>query len=81
MIAADLVAQARAARATVIQHHFADLERDVVSEVRAAGIAVWAWPPITKEEIRFAQDIGVAAPMGDDVRAIMEVIKATSADR
>ncbi|HWA19604.1 MAG TPA: glycerophosphodiester phosphodiesterase family protein [Devosia sp.] len=73
--AAQLIAQARAARASIIQHHFADLDRDVVSETQAAGIEVWAWPPGTIEEAQFAYESGAVGLMGDDVAAIAAVLK------
>lgn len=72
--AADLIAQARASRASIIQHHFEDLDPAVVEEVQAAGIEVWAWPPATVEEAQFAYDSGAIGLMGDDVAAIMTVL-------
>jgi glycerophosphoryl diester phosphodiesterase len=74
--AEELIAQARAARANIIQHHFADLDRDVVAATQAAGIEVWAWPPATAEEAQFAYDSGASGLMGDDVAAIVAVLKA-----
>lgn len=76
--AADLLAQARATRASVIQHHFADLQADVVAEVQAAGIDIWAWPPTALEEVRFAVSSGAAGIMGDDVRTIVAVLSEAS---
>ena len=73
--AAELIAQARQAGARIIQHHFADLEREVVLEVQAAGIEVWAWPPANVTEAQFAYDSGAIGLMGDDVEAIIEVLK------
>lgn len=72
--AADLIAQARRAGATIIQHHFADLDPAVVAEVQAAGIAVWAWPPADREEALFAWRSGAIGLMGDDVAAIVAVL-------
>ena len=72
----DLIAQAKAAGASIIQHHFADLERSVVEAVQAAGIEVWAWPPATIEEAQVAYDSGAIGLMGDDVAAIVEVLRA-----
>jgi glycerophosphoryl diester phosphodiesterase len=74
--ARDLIAQAKAARAAVIQHHFADLEAAVVAEVQDAGIEVWAWPPADQAEAQFAFDSGAIGLMGDDVAAIARVVKA-----
>jgi len=74
--ARDLIAQAKAARAAVIQHHFADLEAAVVAEVQDTGIEVWAWPPADQAEAQFAFDSGAIGLMGDDVAAIARVVKA-----
>jgi glycerophosphoryl diester phosphodiesterase len=74
--AADLIAQARAVGASIIQHHFADLRPEIVAEVQAAGIDVWAWPPTTDTEIRAALLSGAAGIMGDDVRAIVAAVEA-----
>lgn len=74
--ARELIAQARGARAQIIQQHFADLEADVVAEVQAAGIEVWAWPMANEDEARFAFESGAIGLMGDDVAAIVAVIRA-----
>jgi len=74
--AADLIAQAQRARAKIIQHHFADLQPGVVAEVQAAGIEIWAWPPATLDETQAAYDSGAIGLMGDDVAAMIEVIRA-----
>lgn len=68
--AADLIAQAKTARASIIQHHFVDLTAPLVAEVQAAGIQVWAWAPANLEEARFAAATGAQGLMGDDVTAI-----------
>jgi glycerophosphoryl diester phosphodiesterase len=73
--AAELIAQARGAGAAIIQHHFADLTAEVVADVQAAGIAVWAWPPATLAEARAAYASGAQGLMGDDVAAIVEVLR------
>lgn len=72
--AADLIAQAKAARAPIIQHYFADLDATVVAEVQSAGIEVWAWPPANLAEARFAYASGAIGLMGDDVAAIVQSI-------
>jgi glycerophosphoryl diester phosphodiesterase len=74
--AADLIAQAEAAGAKIIQHHFADLDSGVVAQVQSAGIDVWAWPPANFEEARFAFASGARGLMGDDVAAIVAVMEA-----
>ena len=78
-VATDLIAQARAAKAPIIQHHFADLDTRVVADVQNAGIEIWAWPPANREEAQFAYDSGAIGLMGDDVAAIVDVIR-TSGD-
>ena len=75
-VAGDLITQARAARASIIQHHFADLDAAVVAEVQDAGIEVWAWPPASPAEAQFAFDSGAIGLMGDDVAAIAQVVRA-----
>lgn len=74
--AADLIAQANRIGAHILQHHFADLDRAVVEEVQAAGIEIWAWPPVTMEEARIAFDSGAIGLMGDDIAAIVAVVNA-----
>ena len=76
----DLIAQAKAARASIIQHHFADLDAAVVAEVQAAGIEVWAWPPASIAEAQFAFDSGAIGLMGDDIAAIAQVVAAGPID-
>jgi len=70
----DLIAQARRAKAHIIQHHFADLDASVVAEVQAAGIEVWAWPMANAAEAQLAFDSGASGLMGDDVAAIAAVL-------
>jgi glycerophosphoryl diester phosphodiesterase len=72
--AGQLLAQAKATRASVIQHHFADLRPEVVAEVQAAGVDIWAWPPTSPDEVRFALHSGAAGIMGDDIRTIVAVV-------
>lgn len=76
--AADLIAQAHAARAQILQHHFADLDPMVVAEVQHAGIEIWAWPPATSAETQLAYDSGAIGLMGDDVGAIVEIVRASA---
>lgn len=75
-VASNLIAQAHAARAAIIQHHYADLDPVVVAEVQDAGVQVWAWPPANRREAQFAFDSGAIGLMGDDVAAIIKVIEA-----
>jgi glycerophosphoryl diester phosphodiesterase len=78
--AAELIAQAHAAGARIIQHHFADLDAAVVAEVQAAGIDIWAWPPANAAEAAAAFASGAIGLMGDDVAAIMAVMAANATD-
>lgn len=74
--APDLIQQARAIGAAIIQHHFADLAPHVAAEVQRAGIEIWAWPPATPAEAQAAFDSGAIGLMGDDVAAIVAVLTA-----
>lgn len=74
--AADLIAQAKRAKARIIQHHFADLDAAVVAEVQAAGIEIWAWPMANAAEARLAYQSGAIGLMGDDVAAISALLRA-----
>jgi glycerophosphoryl diester phosphodiesterase len=67
--------QARAAGATIVQHHHEDLTAGVVEELHRAGIEVWAWPPETAEEIERLLEMRVDAVMGDDVNLILSVVR------
>jgi glycerophosphoryl diester phosphodiesterase len=73
--AAGVVAQARAIDATVVQHHHEDLDATTVAEVHTAGVAVWAWPPLTRAEIERVVALDVDGVMGDDVAAIRAVVR------
>lgn len=73
-VAAALVMQANRAGAGIVQHHHADLSAEVVEAVHAAGLAIWAWPTTTTEEVRRALAMGVDGLMGDDVQAMTEAL-------
>jgi len=68
--ARTMVEQARAIAAPIIQVHHEDLDAQTVADVQAAGIEVWAWPPLTDAEIERVLAMGTAGVMGDDVAAI-----------
>lgn len=70
----ELMEQARSASARIIQHHFADLDPETVAEVQSEGFEVWAWPPANREEALFAYRTGAIGLMGDDVKAISDVV-------
>jgi len=65
-----VVEQARAIGAPIIQIHHEDLDVQTVADVQAAGIGLWAWPPLTDAEIERVVAMGVDGVMGDDVAAI-----------
>jgi glycerophosphoryl diester phosphodiesterase len=67
----SLIEQARVSRARIVQHHHAYLDADVVARLHGAGLAVWAWPTTTSEEIATALSCGVDAIMGDDAAALV----------
>jgi len=69
-----VAAQARAARATIVQHHHEDLTEAVVEELHRAGIEVWAWPPETVQEVDRLLEMEVDAVMGDDVELIRTAV-------
>jgi glycerophosphoryl diester phosphodiesterase len=70
-----LVAQARAIGAAIIQHHHADLDAATVAACHQAGVAVWAWPTNTPDDIDRALRSGVDGLMGDDVAAIRDALR------
>lgn len=72
--ASSVVAQAKAAAAPIIQHHHEDLDAETVTQVHAAGVAVWAWAPSTPDEIARALALGVDGVMGDDVAALRAAV-------
>lgn len=72
--AADLIAQADACGARIIQHHCDDLDADVAATVQAAGVEVWAWPATDLAQVQRAIAAGVAGVMGDDVTAIISAL-------
>ncbi len=71
---AALVAQAAGLGAPIIQHHWADLRPELVRDVHAAGVAIWAWPPTLPTDIEAAWAKGADALMGDDVKAIVDCV-------
>ena len=70
----ELAGQAEAIGANIMQHHHEDLTPAVVAALHRAGIAVWAWPPETTEEIQRVLELGVDAVMGDDVALIRSAL-------
>ena len=72
--AEQLIAQAEAVGAPIIQHHCDDLTHAVVTQVQAAGIEIWAWPSTSEKSIRSMLKFGVAGIMGDDVETISRLV-------
>ncbi|HEY3542723.1 MAG TPA: glycerophosphodiester phosphodiesterase family protein [Gaiellaceae bacterium] len=68
------VGQALSIGAAVVQHHHEDLDAGTVRCAHDAGIAVWAWPVLTTDEIERAIALGVDGVMGDDVAAMRGVV-------
>jgi glycerophosphoryl diester phosphodiesterase len=71
---AELVAQAEAVGARILQHHHEDLDTTAVAEAQAKGVELWAWPVNTREEIERVLAMEVAGVMGDDVAALVECV-------
>lgn len=69
--AATAVAQAMALGATVLQHRWEDVTREVVDALHDAGVAVWSWPTDSLESIRHSVDVGVDGIIGDDVPLLL----------
>ncbi len=67
---ATAVAQARALGATVLQHRWEDLTRDVVDTLHDAEVAVWAWPVDSQEAIAHSVAVGADGIIGDDVQLL-----------
>ena len=76
--AEDAVRQARAGRATVLQHRWEYLTPEIVAALHDAGVGVWAWPTDSAESIEVSVRCGVDAVIGDDVAWLMtEVARVT----
>lgn len=76
--AKDLLDQARAARAAVIQHHFEDLTAETAAEVQSAGIDIWVWPTMSVADVNRALRTGAVGIMGDDVANIVSVVRSAA---
>lgn len=76
----EAVRQARASRATVLQHRWEYLTPEIVEALHDAGIGVWAWPTDSPESIDVSVRCGVDAVIGDDVAWLLaEVARVTTA--
>jgi glycerophosphoryl diester phosphodiesterase len=69
-----VVEQAASVGARIVQHHHADLDVATVTEAHAAGLEIWAWPPLTRDEIERVLAMDVDGVMGDDVGAIRAAV-------
>lgn len=69
---ATAVAQATALGATVLQHRWEDLTRDVVDALHGAGVAVWSWPIDSLESIAHSVAVGADGIIGDDVPLLLQ---------
>ncbi|MDQ3128152.1 MAG: glycerophosphodiester phosphodiesterase [Chloroflexota bacterium] len=68
---ATAVAQATVLGATVLQHRWEDLTRDVVDALHDVGVAVWSWPIDSLESIAHSVAAGADGIIGDDVRLLL----------
>jgi glycerophosphoryl diester phosphodiesterase len=73
-VARELVAQAEAIGAKIVQHHHEDLTPDAVAGAQHAGLEIWAWPTNTPAEIERVLAMEVAGVMGDDVAALVACV-------
>lgn len=62
----EALRQAQSLNAEVLQLHYRFLYPDILKSLHEAGIAVWAWPTTTEEEIIPAIRTGTDGVMGDD---------------
>jgi glycerophosphoryl diester phosphodiesterase len=70
----ETVRQAKALGAPVIQNHHRFMTRELVDELHANDIGVWAWPTTDQDSLVSSIEIGVDAVMGDDIRLMVEVL-------
>lgn len=62
----DMLHQAEALKAEVIQLHYRYLYPEVLNACHDAGVAIWVWPTTLEEEIKPALDLGADGVMGDN---------------
>lgn len=75
----EALRQARDLGADIIQNHFRFVTPELVDHLRAAGVALWAWPTTERQEILDTLELGVDAIMGDDVTAMVDAVQARPA--
>lgn len=68
---ANAVTQATALGATVLQHRWEDLTREVVDALHDSGAAVWSWPIDSLESIAHSVAVGADGIIGDDVALLL----------
>ena len=66
--------QAQNLRASVIQHNFSLVTPELVQTLHRHDVAIWAWPPTTREEIVTTIESGVDGVMGDDAGLIVALL-------
>jgi glycerophosphoryl diester phosphodiesterase len=71
----EALRQAISLGAQVLQIHYRYLYPEVLKSLRDAGIAMWAWPTTTRDEIIPAIRTGADAIMGDDPALAVELVK------
>jgi glycerophosphoryl diester phosphodiesterase len=71
------VVQATGLGATVLQHRWEDLTREVVDALHGAGVAVWSWPIDSLESVGRSVAAGADGVIGDDVALLLEGLGRT----
>lgn len=66
--------QVRSLNAQVLQIHYKYLYPHILKAMREEGIALWAWPTTTEEEIVPAIKTGADAVMGDDPTLAVKLV-------
>jgi len=66
--------QVRSLKSEVLQIHYKYLYPNIVKAMREEGIALWAWPTTTEEEIVPAIKTGADGVMGDDPTLAVKLV-------
>jgi glycerophosphoryl diester phosphodiesterase len=66
--------QVRSLKSQVLQIHYKYLYPNIVKAMREEGIALWAWPTTTEEEIVPAIKTGADGVMGDDPTLAVQLV-------
>lgn len=70
----ELLRQARALDANIMQYQYTVLVPEVVQALHANDIALWSWTTNSEESLRYSIDVGADALMGDDVVTMLAVV-------